>query len=134
MLSLRSIRAFSSSSTRSAFAKMTLLGTVGSVNQRETKDGLPFISYSLAVNRYNPATEESTPDWFNVSVFDDKQVKAFSSFLRPGTQLYVEADVKQRQVESNGETRVYTSLNQTKYDVVRFSKKSEDAEGEVEQE
>ncbi|KAG7195158.1 ssDNA-binding protein, mitochondrial [Scheffersomyces spartinae] len=129
------VRSFSVSATRNAFARMQLLGTVGSVNFRETKNGTKFINYSLAVNQYDPSSEDNkTTDWFNVSVFDEKQISAFEKFLRPGAQLFVEADVRQRVlVDEEGENKhTLTSLKQVRFDVVRFPKKleeSEDTEG-----
>lgn len=119
-------RNFSSSLLRNAFAKMSLLGTVGNVNVRETKDGLQFINYSLAVNRYNPNEPDSrSTDWFNIAVFNEKQISFFNNYLKPGMQLYVECDVRQRQIsDENGENKhTLTSLRQINYDVVRFAKK-----------
>lgn len=137
---LRSIvsqRSFSSSAIKSQFAKMQLLGRIGNVTHRETKDGVPFVSYSLAVNRYSPLNAEegrnTVTDWYNISVFDDKQVSFFQNHLRSGAELFVEADVRQRTlVDESGENKsIVTSLRQTHFDVVRFPKKL-DAEAESE--
>lgn len=128
---LTSARSFSSSATRNAFAKMQLLGTVGSVNTRETKDGLQFINYSLAVNRYSPnEADNRTTDWFNISVFNERHIEFFNNYLKPGMQLYVECDVRQRVLEDeNGENRhLVTNLRQLSYDVVRFAKREEESE------
>lgn len=127
--SLVSTRTFTSSAVRSEFAKMQLLGVVGNITARETKDGVPFVTYSLAVNRFSPQTAEegknTVADWYNISVFDDKQVSFFQSHLRSGAQLYVEADVKQRALvdESGDNKHIVTTLKQTHFDVVRFPKK-----------
>ncbi|EEQ38312.1 putative cytochrome P450-DIT2 [Clavispora lusitaniae] len=124
-------RTFSSSASRAAFAKMQLLGTIGNVTARETKDGVPFITYSLAVNRYSPQNAEegknTVADWYNISVFDDKHVTFFQNHMRSGAQLYVEADVKQKAlVDESGENKhIVTTLKQTHFDVVRFPKKLE---------
>lgn len=129
---IASQRTFSSSAIRSQFAKMQLLGTIGNVTARETKDGVPFLTYSLAVNRYAPqAAEEgktTVADWYNISVFDDKQVTFFQNHLRSGAQVFVEADVRQRTiVDETGENKlIVTTLRQTSYDVVRFPKKLEE--------
>lgn len=131
-----SIRSFSSSSARSAFAKMQLLGTVGNITNRETKDGVQFINYSLAVNRFNPSGNEEDgtrqlTDWFNISVFNEKHVNAFNQFLRPGTQLFVECDVRQNVVDNGESKQTFTSLRQNAYDVVRFARKPETDEENV---
>ncbi|KAF3988445.1 hypothetical protein FT663_03297 [Candidozyma haemuli var. vulneris] len=124
-------RSFSTSAARSHFAKMQLLGNVGSINTRETKDGVPFLTYSLAVNRYNPQAENGQADWYNLSVFDEKSVNFFQNHLRAGASLFVEADVRQREiVDSNGEGKIVTSLRQTSFHVVRFPKKITEEEGE----
>lgn len=126
----QSIRNFSQSPARSAFAKMQLLGTVGNVTPRETKEGSPFINYSLAVNRYSPSDESNrATDWFNISVFNERHVSFFNNYLKPGMQLFVECDVKQRQlVDESGENkRTVTNLTQLSYDVVRFAKKEEES-------
>lgn len=127
-------RAFSTTASRSAFAKMQLLGNIGSITPRETKDGVPFLTYSLAVNRYSPQAAENgntVADWYNLSVFDDRQVAFFTNHLRGGAQVYVEASVSQRQiVDENGEGKIVTSLRQTSFDVVRFPKKLEDEASE----
>lgn len=126
----QSIRNFSQSPARSAFAKMQLLGTVGNVTPRETKEGSPFINYSLAVNRYSPSDESNrATDWFNISVFNERHVSFFNNYLKPGMQLFVECDVRQRQlVDESGENkRTVTNLTQLSYDVVRFAKKEEES-------
>lgn len=129
--SIQSIRSFSSTSAKSAFAKMQLLGTVGTVSARETKSGTPMINYSLAVNRYNPNEEnQRSTDWFNISVFNERHISFFNDYLKPGMQLFVECDVKQKQLmDESGENKRYvTNLTQTNYDVVRFARNKEESE------
>ncbi|ODV81417.1 nucleic acid-binding protein [Suhomyces tanzawaensis NRRL Y-17324] len=129
---LRQIRTLSSSIVRPSFARVQLLGTVGSVNFKETKDGVKFINYSLAVNRYSPNEEDRTTDWFNVSVFNENQVSAFEKFLKPGVQLFVEADARQRVVADEASESKYTltSLKQRSFDVVRYAKREETEESQ----
>lgn len=131
-LPIRTIaRSFSTSPSRAAFAKMQLLGNIGNITARETKDGVPFLTYSLAVNRYTNQNGESgtVAEWYNLSVFDEKQVNFFQNHLKAGAQVFVEADVRQRQiVDESGEGRIVTSLRQTNFDVVRFPKKATEEE------
>lgn len=126
----QSIRQFSQSSVRSAFAKMQLFGSVGNISAKETKNGAPFITYSLAVNRFAPGEENnSTTDWYNISVFNDKHVQFFNDYLKPGMQLFVECDVRQNAYLDENETKRYsTNLTQTSYNVVRFAKRQEEPE------
>lgn len=136
---LRSIaqkRSFSSTAARSAFARMQLLGTVGNINFRETKDKTPFLNYSLAVNRYAPQQSEegrnTVTDWYSISVFDEKAVNFFQKHMGKGAQIYAETDVKQRTLldESGENKQTYTSLVQTRFEVVRFPRKESEAESE----
>lgn len=129
---LRSItqtRAFSASAARNAFAKMQLLGSIGNITMRETRDGVPFMTYSLAVNRWAPQSaaegKNTVTDWYNISVFDEKHIAFFGKNLASGAQVYVEADVKQRAVtDESGENKlIVTSLRQLNFDVVRFPKR-----------
>lgn len=126
---LSAIRSFSLSTARASFSRVQLLGTVGNVHFKETRDGVKFINYSLAVNRYAPHEESGKlTDWFNVSVFDERQIATFEKVLKPGMQLYVEAEAKQRQVqdEQSGSNYTLTNLKQRSFDVVRFAKKQEE--------
>lgn len=126
------MRSFSSSIPRNDFARMQLHGVVGKIVPRESKDYAPFLTYSLAVNRLMGSSEERTrsTDWYNISVFDEKQVSFFENYLAPGAVLIVDADVTQKQVaDENGENKqTFTTLKQRKFDVVRFPKKPEAAE------
>lgn len=123
------LRFFSLSTARGNFARMQLYGTIGKIVARESKDNKQFLTYSLAVNRYTGPAEDRThsTDWYNVSVFEDKQVAFFENYLGPGATLIVDADVTQKQImdETGEHKQVYTSLKQKKFDVVRFPKKSE---------
>lgn len=122
-------RSFSSSAIRSNYARMQLYGTIGKIISRESKDNNVFLTYSLAVNRYMGAGEDKSrlTDWYNISVFEDKQIEFFENFLAPGAALIVEADVTQKLVtdESGENKQVYTTLKQKRFDVVRFPKKPE---------
>ncbi|OBA20949.1 putative telomere binding protein [Metschnikowia bicuspidata var. bicuspidata NRRL YB-4993] len=127
--SFAATRAFSSTA-RKNLAKVQLVGRIGSIHHKETKDNRPFITYSLAVDRFAPneAQEGSSnvTDWYNVTVFDDRQVAFFEAHMQKGAQIYAEADIKQKTVQDEaGEKLVYTTMTQTRYEVLRFPKKKE---------
>lgn len=125
-----SIRSFSNSASRNAFARIQILGSVGQVQARETRDGAKFLTYSLAVNRFSPTAEDNKQtDWFNISVFNESQVSSMEKFLKPGVQLLVEADVSQRVLEDE---KKVTNYKQNKFDVVKFAKRDVDPEAEEE--
>lgn len=73
-------RSFSSSSSLN-FARMTLLGRVGSdiVVREAAASGTPYISYSLAVQ-----TGREKTSWFNVAVFNEKQIEFMSNYVKKG--------------------------------------------------
>lgn len=121
-------RSFSASTIRPQFARMQLLGSIGRMEVRETKEGVPFLSYSLAVSRYSPLEAEgdkkNVTDWYTISLFDEKALNFFQSYLAPGAQIYVDAEVKQRAIVDEAGNRLYvTNLKQTGFDVVRFPRK-----------
>lgn len=123
------IRSFSSTTARSDFARMQLYGCIGKIVARESKDNVPFLTYSLAVNRFlGGADKTRTADWYNISVFDEKHIAFFENHLGPGAVLIVDADVSQKQLaDENGENKqIFTTLKQKKFDVVRFPKKAEE--------
>lgn len=129
-----SIRSFSSSISRQSFARIQLLGTVGRIESKETRDGNKFLTYSLAVNKFNPqAEDQKQTDWYNVAVFNDSQVSSMEKIVKKGAQLLVEADVQQRVLidEDHNQTRV-ANYKQLKYDVVRFARKEEPEAEEAE--
>lgn len=127
--SIASTRSFSSTA-RKNLAKIQLVGRIGNIYHKETKDSRPFLNYSLAVDRYAPneaADGSSTvTDWYNISVFEERQVKFFQTHLGKGAQIYAEADIKQKTVQDEaGEKLVYPTMTQTSYEVLRFPKKKE---------
>lgn len=132
-------RAFSITPARSNFAKMQLIGSVANVQAKETKDGSTFLTYALAVSKFSPLSpaddfgKRNVTEWYNITVFDDKQVSLFQNYMGNGARVYVEADVKQRTVIDENENKlVFTSLTQTKVEVLRFPKKPEADVEEVE--
>lgn len=127
------LRSFSSTASRSDFARMQLYGCIGKIVARESKDNVPFLTYSLAVNKVLGGAEKvRSTDWYNISVFDEKHVSFFENHLGPGAVLIVDADVTQKQLaDENGENRqIFTTLKQKKFEVVRFPKKTEEVEEE----
>ncbi|KAK6460899.1 putative telomere binding protein [Scheffersomyces coipomensis] len=124
----QTVRSFATTPIKSAFARASILGSVGAVNFRETKDGNRFIQYSLAVNKTFP---EETTEWYNISVFNEGQIAALEKFIKPGTRLLVDADIKQKVIvdEATGEKKYVTNFRQKSFDLLYFGgKRAEDAD------
>lgn len=65
---------------------LTIIGRLGSdASVESTKNGTPFIKFSLASQEYN----ETETTWFNVTSFDQQLIK-MASYYKKGTQLVVQ--------------------------------------------
>lgn len=129
----QSIRHFSATTTKLSFAKAQVLGTVGAVYFKESQEGKKFINYSLAVNKYQ-GTERQSTDWFNVSVFNENQIKTFEKILKPGMQLFVEANLNTYKTsdEVSGKTHNGIGITQRSFEVVKWGKKDGEEEAHEE--
>lgn len=59
---------------------MTLLGRIGTdIVVREAASGTQYISYSLAVQ-----TGREKTSWFNVAVFNEKQIEFMNNYVKKG--------------------------------------------------
>lgn len=124
MLSLRAIRSFSHSAVASkGFARAQLLGTVGNPEFRETSKGDKFITYGLAVDKYNGPDAEPTTQWYNVAVWDPKQVSILEKFLSKGTRLLVDADIS---IKKSEDGRTFTTFNQRSFEFLQYKKFEQD--------
>lgn len=74
-------RSFSSSAARAYFAKGQILGRVG-VEPEESlsASGRRYVKYPVAVQ----TNKDYPPHWFNVVVFNDKQVDFVSNYVKKG--------------------------------------------------
>lgn len=131
------IRRFSATpiARRPGFARAQILGTVGNVNFKETREGSKFVQYSLAVGKYDPrAEEENRTEWYSISAFDERHVATFEKVLAPGAVILAHVNISLRQVidEETGNTRLVTNYKQTSFDIIRWPKKKDAGEGEGE--
>ncbi|KAK6198747.1 putative telomere binding protein [Scheffersomyces amazonensis] len=127
------IRSFSSSPARSAFARAQFLGSVGHVNLRETKDGNKFMQYSLAVNKSTRDGQQLT-DWYNITVFNEAQVASLEKFLKSGSRLIVDADIRQSTwVDEENVTHHSTNFRQTHFELLSFGRRPESESEAVEE-
>ncbi|CAI5757871.1 unnamed protein product [Candida verbasci] len=129
---LRFSRNFASSSIKSNFAKAQLVGRVGNFEFKESVNGVPYATYSLAVSK-GPKDQQTT-NWFKLSVFDKNQLERLEKTLRVGNLLYVEANLQNQKFEDpeTQKTSIRTNFVQRNFEVISWGKKQEGGEGEVE--
>ena len=116
-------RSFSSTVVKRDFARTQLLGTVGNFEFRESENGTKYVTYSLAVNRYNKETQEQVTNWYRITAFN--QLERLEKSLRVGNVLHVDANLAVRKSEDPETHKVRSELQliQKNFDVARFGKK-----------
>ncbi|KAH3899660.1 related to Single-stranded DNA-binding protein RIM1, mitochondrial [Saccharomycodes ludwigii] len=95
-------RTFTSTTKRLDFAKIAIIGRIGSdlVEHTTNATNKPFLKYSIV----SQASKKYQPNWFNVTVFDDNQVKFMEQYVIKGSKVYIEADVTQNKYEKEDGT------------------------------
>ena len=126
-------RSFTSTAVKRDFAKAQLFGRVGNVDFRESESGTKYVTYSVAVNRYDRESNGNIPTWYRVVAFDPVQIERLEKLLKVGSLVHVDAALRQRRHE-DPETHKVTSdisLIQTGFDIASYRKNTE-GEGERE--
>lgn len=121
-----SFRSFSTS-FKPQFAKMTLIGTIGTDLQKQTTStGKEYIKYSVAVNSKGK-NGEAVVSWFNIACFIPHQVQFMEKNLAKGSKLYIEAEAKNSSYEKEDGTKTFSlMLFQNNFEVIKYPKKAED--------
>lgn len=123
-------RSFSATASRANFARAQLLGRVGSVDVRVSAQGREYITYNLAVSRYNSREQENTTTWYRIAAFDENQINKLKQVLRVGNLMHVDCSLSTSTRElPEGKTIHELNLVHRNFDVVLFGKKN--AEGEA---
>lgn len=119
-------RSFSSTVIRRDFARAQLLGTVGSFDFRESNSGSKYVTYSLAVDRYNKETQEQVTSWYRIVAFN--QLERLEKVLRVGNVMHVDASLKVNKREDPETHKVHTEVQliQQNFNVTHFGKKPEE--------
>lgn len=114
----------------SSFARLSVLGRVGQEPAvGETNLGKQFLRYSVATN----PTKDGPPSWFNITVFEPKQIEFTLNYVKKGALVHVEANVANTTFEKpDGATGYGTNIYQTKIDIIRNPYSGEAAEGSEE--
>lgn len=109
------------------FAKMTLIGTIGTDLQKQTTStGKDYIKYAVAVNSKTKAGESVS--WFNIACFSPIQIEFMEKNLGKGAKIYLEADAKNTSYEKEDGTKAMSlMLFQSNFEVIKYPKKAEES-------
>ncbi|AOA63298.1 Single-stranded DNA-binding protein [Komagataella phaffii CBS 7435] len=108
-------------------AKMSIIGTIGTdLVPQETSNGKKFVKYSVAVNNKNKNGEQVT-SWFNVAVFNDKQIDYMTKYLGKGVKVYVEADATNTPYEKEGIKTYSFMLFQNNIEALKYPKSQDES-------
>ncbi|KAG7661063.1 RIM1 [[Candida] subhashii] len=97
---------------------------------RVSAQGREYITYNLAVSRYNSREQENTTTWYRIAAFDENQINKLKQVLRVGNLMHVDCSLSTSTRElPEGKTIHELNLVHRNFDVVLFGKKN--AEGEA---
>lgn len=121
----RSVRHFSSSSARSDIARFSAIGRIGSDLEKSVaaSNGAEYLRYPLAVQ-----TSKDHTSWFKVVVFDPNAINFMTTYLKKGSQVYIEADASMHTYEVEDQARTTIQLVQQSINPLNNFKKR-DGEG-----
>ncbi len=122
----QSARSFSTS-FKPRFAKMTLIGTIGTDLQKQTTStGKEYLKYAVAVNSKTKAGESVS--WFNIACFAPHQIEFMEKNLAKGSKIYLEAEAKNTSYEKEDGSKAFSlMLFQSNFEVIKYPKKEESA-------
>ncbi|TVY78231.1 Single-stranded DNA-binding protein RIM1 [Lachnellula suecica] len=114
-----SARAFSTSTPRSSFAKMTIIGRLADTPEvQATSTGHQILKYAVGTNS-GPKDNQKT-NWFKVTSFlPEGPQRDFIASLDKGTLVYIEGDASMSQYEdAEGKPRSALNIVQQKLEVL----------------
>lgn len=123
MLSRSFVRQFHASSRNLDFAKMSILGRIGSeLTEFTSANNTRYLKYSIA----SQPRKDGQTNWFNVTVFNENQMNFLSQYVRKGALVYVDADAANYTFEREDGSRGTTlSLIQRDVHLIRNGKQPE---------
>lgn len=113
--------------------KVTLLGRVGKDPEvRVMQNGGQVATFSLATSESwkdkNSGERKEKTQWSNIVIFNEHIVKVVESYVRKGSQVYLEGALETRTYEKDGKTNYVTEvvLKAFRGELVLLDSKSED--------
>jgi single-strand DNA-binding protein len=95
--------------------RATLIGNVGRDPEiRSTQSGQRIANFTLATSERwtdkNSGEKREATEWHRVVIFNEKLVDLAERFIRKGTKLALEGEIKTRQWDDKGQTRYTTEI------------------------
>lgn len=96
--------------------KATLIGNLGADPEiRRTQDGRPIANFSLATSESwrdkNTGEKREVTEWHRVVVFTEGLCKVIEQYLKKGSKVYIEGQIKTRKwQDQSGQDRYSTEI------------------------
>ena len=123
-------RAFSATARANDFAKMSVIGRIGSDYQELTSSNdTQYLKYSIACQ---PRKDGNT-NWFNVTVFNPHHINFMTQYVKKGALVYVECDASNFTFEREDGSKGHSlSLVQREINLLKNPRTAEtEGEGEA---
>jgi single-stranded DNA-binding protein len=85
--------------------ELTLIGHVGNVSMGHSKAGNAWVSFGVAISKWNPTTNTESTKWFNCKVFGDKAASVIDkNLITKGQLIYVKGTVELEEYQAKDGT------------------------------
>lgn len=120
------VRHLHASARRSNFAKMSIVGRIGSdFTEYTSSNNNRYLKYSVA----SQPRRDGPTNWFNITVFNEHQINFLTQYVRKGALVYVEADAANYSYErEDGSKGTSLSLVQKEVNLLKNGKSEESTE------
>jgi single-strand DNA-binding protein len=110
--------------------KIQLIGRLGATPELRESDNSPYVFVSLATSEYwrdNQGNRQEHTEWHDLA-FWASNAKTVSEIAGQGDLLYIEGKIRTRTVEKDGESRRYTSVIVTRWQLLKKAGKAGQAD------
>ena len=115
--------------------KVILIGNVGSVELKATKDAKEWSTISLATSeswkdKKSGERKEKT-EWHRIVVWNEGLVNVIKNYVNKGSKLYIEGHLQTRKYEQDGQTKYSTEIVLQGFNSQLIMLDKKDSNGEV---
>lgn len=115
--------------------KVILIGNVGSVDLKATKDAKEWSIISLATSeswkdKKSGERKEKT-EWHRIVVWNEGLVNVIKNYVNKGSKLYIEGHLQTRKYEQDGQTKYSTEIVLQGFNSQLIMLDKKDSNGEV---
>ena len=115
--------------------KVILIGNVGSVDLKATKDAKEWSVISLATSeswkdKKSGERKEKT-EWHRIVVWNEGLVNVIKNYVNKGSKLYIEGHLQTRKYEQDGQTKYSTEIVLQGFNSQLIMLDKKDSNGEV---